>query len=61
VNVPCALSQITCADTRCIEVYCDASDSGCGGHLTLCSEDEQTEFWNKFESQNTLLGGNLKL
>lgn len=49
------LSQITDTEIRQIALFCDASDSGYGGHLTLCSKDEQQEFelyciWNERES-----------
>lgn len=49
------LSQITDIEIRQIALFCDASDSGYGGHFTLCSKDEQQElewygFWNEWES-----------
>lgn len=49
------LSQITDTEIRQIALFCDASDLGYGGHLTLCSKDEQQEFewygiWNEWES-----------
>ena len=53
-----SLSKSTYNDIRQIEIYCDASDSGYGGHLTLCSKDEQREFewygvWNEWESKSS--------
>lgn len=49
------MSQITDIEIRQIAFFCDASDLGYGGHLTLCSKDEQQEFewygiWNERES-----------
>lgn len=37
------LSQLTKEDVSSIVVYCDASDTGFGGHLTRGSDFEQTE------------------
>lgn len=37
------LSQLTKEDVSSIVVYCDASDTGFGGHLTMGSDIEQTE------------------
>ena len=53
-----SLSKSTYNDTREIEIYCHTSDSGYGGHLTLCFKDEQRDFewygvWNESESKNS--------
>ncbi|XP_062573534.1 uncharacterized protein LOC134235419 [Saccostrea cucullata] len=52
------LSKVRDKDVRQIEVFCDASDSGYGGHLTISSKDEQKEYewygiWNECESRQS--------
>ncbi|XP_062570673.1 uncharacterized protein LOC134232701 [Saccostrea cucullata] len=52
------LSQLTESDVSKVSVYCDASNTGFGGHLTICSEGEQVEFewygvWNEWESKQS--------
>lgn len=52
------LSQLTESDVNKVVVYCDASDTGFGGHLTLCSEGGHTDLewygvWNEWESKQS--------
>lgn len=51
-------SQLTKEDVSSIVVYCDASDTGFGGHLTMGSDFEQTEsecygVWNEWENKQS--------
>ena len=48
------ISQLTVSDVDRMALYCDASESGFGGHLTLCSEGEHIDYevfgiWNAWE------------
>lgn len=52
------LSQLTKEDVSSIVVYCNASDTGFGGHLTTGSDFEQTEsecygVWNEWENKQS--------
>lgn len=59
------LSQLTKEDFSSVVVYCDASDTGFGGHLTMGSDIEQTELecyglWNEWENRQSSTWRELK-
>ena len=53
-----SLSQLTESDVDKVVLYCDASDTGFGGHLTVSLQCEQTDcewygVWNEWESKQS--------